>query len=211
MSFWVLLSTLWYLWVLLSTFGYYRVLFGIFGAFGYFWVFWGIFGNFWVLCGTFECFWVLLIFFCTFGTLGYFQVLLSTFQVRNLSGNVRKWSGNVNKLPEIIRIFSKIDNITKNTFCIRPAWAPKARRLAAKKANAQPSSPLLWFNFFLCSFLFFLFKSFHMARQTGCSIWVTVLYPHLWWSCLLLKLALIHYKNDQIALFPLSLPSSAPI
>ena len=36
---------------------------------------------------------------------------------------------------------------------------------------------------FLCSFLFSLFKSFHMARWTDCSKWITVLYLHLWWSC----------------------------
>ena len=32
------------------------------------------------------------------------------------------------------------------------------------------------------------FKSCHSARWTNCSKWITVLYIHLWWSCLCLSL-----------------------
>ena len=81
---------------------------GTLNTFWYFRVLLGTFGYFWVLLSTIEYFRVLM---------GIFFVLLSTFQVRNLSGNVKK-------LSEIIRILSKIDNKQKrekNAFSVRLA------------------------------------------------------------------------------------------
>ena len=62
-------------------------------------------------------------------------------------------------------------------------WAPKARRLASKKQTLDHPPNFYGLILHHCSFPFSLFKSFHMAMYISCSGWVTVLYPHLWWSC----------------------------
>ena len=68
-----------------------------------------------------------------------------------------KWS-KVVQVPKTVK--DTWDILKKYTFCIHTAWAPKARRLAAKKGNAQPSSPFLWFNLFSLFFSFLCVQIF---------------------------------------------------
>ena len=42
----------------------------------------------------------------------------------------------------------------RNGYCIRTAWAPKARRPTSKSTHVRPSSPSVWSNHILCSFYF---------------------------------------------------------
>ena len=88
--------------------------------------------------------------------------------VRNFSGNVRKWSANAKKWSEIIRILSKIDKQTKKRGEIHLVYVQPERRrregLQQKKETLNHPPHFYCSIFFLCSFLFFLFKSFHMAR-----------------------------------------------
>merc|ERR1711971_289649 len=116
----------------------------------------GTFGYFWVLVDICWYLWVLL------STFGYFWVL------EYVSGQelVRKWSENVKKWSEIIRIWSRIDKQTKKKGKIQTIQPERRRRegLQQKKETLNYSSTFLWFNLFLCYFLFFLFKSFHLAR-----------------------------------------------
>ena len=101
------------------------------------------------------------------------------------SGNVRRCQEIVMKRSKMVRKWSKIvkngsgwsemvqkgsrwskipkwskmlEALNKNTFCIHTAWAPKARKLAAKKGKARPSSQFLWFN------LFTVFSSFLVVQ-----------------------------------------------
>ena len=79
-------------------------------------------------------------------------------------------------------------------FCISSAIhhayarAPKARCPASKKQSLLSDCFFLTLSLFwqwnLISLFFScpLFKSFHIARQTGCSKRITVLYPHLIYS-----------------------------
>ena len=102
------------------------------------------------------------------------------------SGNVRRCQEIVMKRSKMVRKWSKIvkngsgwsemvqkgsrwskipkwskmlEALNKNTFCIHTAWAPKARKLAAKKGKARPSSQFLWFN------LFTVFSSFLVVQN----------------------------------------------
>ena len=68
--------------------------------------------------------------------------------VRKLSGNVRKWS-------QIIRILSKIYKQTK--------WRKNIYVQQQKKETLNHPPHFYGSILFLCSFLFFLLKSFHMA------------------------------------------------
>ena len=84
------------------------------------------------------------------------------------SRNVRKLSGNVRKWSEIIRILSKIDKQTKKSGKIHLLYIqPERRRRQGwqqKKETTLNHPPHFYGSiFFLCSFLFFLFKSFHIG------------------------------------------------
>ena len=52
----------------------------------------------------------------------------------------------------------------KNTFWICKAWVPKPQRPAAKKETLEHPPHFYGSIFFLCSFLFSLFKSFQMSH-----------------------------------------------
>ena len=71
--------------------------------------------------------------------------------------------------------------IGSNTFCICWAWAPKAGRPAMKKLNVDHPPHLYGLIFFFFVIFLSFFKSFYLARKTGCYKWVKVLY--LWWPC----------------------------
>ena len=49
---------------------------------------------------------------------------------------------------------SKMLKMGRNRYCIRTAWAPKARRPTSKSTHVRPSSPSVWSNHILCSFYF---------------------------------------------------------
>ena len=69
-------------------------------------------------------------------------------------------------------------------------WAkPERQRREGRRNKKQALDHPLFFNgqiLFLCSFLFSFFKSCHLARWTNSSKWITVLYLHLRWSCLII-------------------------
>ena len=77
-----------------------------------------------------------------------------------MSGNVKKWS-------EIIRILSKIYKQQKEGKIHFVYVQPERRRregLQQKKETLNHPPHFYGSVYFLCYFLFFLFKSFHMAR-----------------------------------------------
>ena len=106
---------------------------------------------------------------------GHYQEMFKKCQEMLRVGNFRKWSENIKKWSKIIRILSKIEKQTKQRrkFILYTSSlsAEGAKAGSKKKGNAQPSSPFLWFNLFLCYFLFFSFCSygqvdrlFHMSH-----------------------------------------------
>ena len=113
-------------------------------------------------------------------------------------GNVRKWSGNSQKMsenyPKNVQEMSS-DGLKLSGYCLKltnkpkrgknTSFIPQTRKLAAKKWNGQPFSPFLWFNFFsvFFSFLFVQIFPYGQSDRLFHIEWVTVLYPHLWWSC----------------------------
>ena len=83
-----------------------------------------------------------------------FWVLLSTFQVRNLSGNVKK-------LPEIIRILSKIDNKTKKRgkyILCTSSLSAEGAKACSKQRKRSTILPIIMVQSFFC-LLFFSFSS----------------------------------------------------
>ena len=122
--------------------------------------------------------------------------------VRNCQEMVRKCQG---------LKWSKLTNKQKwgkNTFRLRPAWAPKARRLEAKKENAQPSSPFLWFNLFLCSFLFVQIFSygqvdrlFHMGHgaipPSLMVLFIFISYVKLGENNMMMHVCIHHHTHDS--------------
>ena len=142
------------------------------------WILLGTFGYFWVLLGTFEYFWGLL------GTFGYLLVPLGTFQYfsvlsvllgsgtcQEMSGIGQEMSRNGQEMSrnglKLLRYCLKLTNKQRRGKVLFVYIQPERRRregLQQKKETLNHPPYFYGSIFFLCSFLFFLFKSFHMAR-----------------------------------------------
>ena len=81
-----------------------------------------------------------------------------------------KWSENVKKCSEMITILSKIDNNKKQKRgkkygLYSSSLSAEGTKAGSKKKKRSTTLPIsMVHSCFLCSFLFFWFKSFHMAR-----------------------------------------------
>jgi len=128
----------------------------------------GTFGYFWVLLSTFWYFWVLV------GAYGYFSVLgvlLGSGTRQEMSGIGQEMSRNGQEMSrnglKLLRYCLKLTNKQKRGKVLFVYIQPERRRregLQQKKETLNHPPYLYGSIFFLCSFLFFLFKSFHMAR-----------------------------------------------
>ena len=73
------------------------------------------------------------------------RIVRDFFDVISLTDVLIVWVG-----PRCPRCFK----MGRNGYCIRTAWAPKARRPTSKSTHVRPSSPSVWSNHILCSFYF---------------------------------------------------------
>ena len=99
---------------------------------------------------------------------GHYQEMFKKCQEMLRVGNFRKWSENIKKWSKIIRILSKIEKQTKQRrkfILYTSSLSAEGAKAGSKKKETLNHPPHFYGSiFFLCSFLFFLFKSFHMAR-----------------------------------------------